>query len=137
MRRMRRCAVPQRIRPPLHTRRRSILPRRVLRVADRDGKGEGTFGTWGPEPVKPESGPTPERKFKRLFTPYVLRHTMITRNYLNGMPLELISRRAGHTNPMFTFKRYGKGVQAQHTKVAAANFDNLMAEIRRAQMKVS
>ncbi len=107
---------------------------RVLKVAD---QGDGIFGTWGPEPVKPPSGPTPERQFKRRFTPYVLRHTMITQNYLQGMPLELLSRRAGHTQPMFTFRRYGKGVQARHTTAAAANFDQVMAKVRRAALKVS
>ena len=62
---------------------------------------------------------------------------MATLNYLDGMPLELLSRRLGHTDPMFTFKRYGKGVRAQHTKAAAANFDLRMAKVRRAALKVS
>jgi len=75
---------------------------RVLKEAD---QGEGIFGTWGPEPAKPKSGPAPEREFKRRFSPYVLRHTMATQNYLDGMPLELLSRRLGHTDAMFTFKR--------------------------------
>jgi integrase len=79
----------------------------------------------------------PEREFKRRFSPYVLRHTMATLNYLDGMPLELLSRRLGHTDPMFTFKRYGQGVRAQHTNAAAANFDLRMAKVRRAALKVS
>lgn len=90
----------------------------VLREADR---GDGIFGTWGPEPTKKRSGPAPKRSFTPRYSMYVLRHTMITLNFLDGMDLGLLSRRAGHSNYFFTFDRYGRGVTAALTKTVAEN----------------
>lgn len=90
----------------------------MLREAD---AGKGDLGTWGPQPPKRRSGPTPERPFRPRFSVYVLRHTMATLNYLDGMDLGLLSRRLGHASYAFTFDTYGRGVSAQHTKVVAEN----------------
>ena len=90
----------------------------VMKEAD---GGKGDIGKWGEEPEKPRSGPTPSRSFTPHYSMYVLRHTMISLNFLDGMDLALLSRRAGHDDPAFTFKRYGRGVRANASKVVADN----------------
>jgi integrase len=90
----------------------------LLKEAD---QGKGDLGTWGPEQKKPRTGPTPDRSFTPRFSVYVLRHTMATLNYLDGMDLGLLSRRLGHASYAFTFDRYGRGVKAEHTKAVADN----------------
>jgi integrase len=94
--------------------------RRVMREAD--GR-RGDLGTWGQEPVREpgKSGRLAQRSFTPRFSVYVLRHTMATLNYLDGMDLGLLSRRLGHSNYAFTFDRYGRGVKAEHTKAITEN----------------
>lgn len=93
---------------------------RLLRKAD---GGVGDLGSLGPEVEKPkgESGPTKQRTFTPRFSVYVLRHTMATLNYLDGMDLGLLSRRLGHSSYAFTFDTYGRGVRAENTAQVAAN----------------
>jgi integrase len=93
---------------------------RVLRRAD---GGVGDLGTWGPEPKreKGKRGRQAERSFTPRFSVYVLRHTMASLNYIDGIDLGLLSRRLGHSNYAFTFDRYGRGVKAENTTAVAEN----------------
>jgi integrase len=93
---------------------------RVLREAN---GGKGDLGTLGPAPEKKKGprGAEPEPTFRPRFSVYVLRHTMSTLNFLDGMDLGLLSRRLGHSSLAFTFDTYGRGVSAQHTKAVAEN----------------
>jgi integrase len=77
----------------------------------------------GPEQErKPgQRGPLAERSFTVRYSVYALRHTMATLNYLDGMDLGLLSRRLGHSDYAFTFKRYARGVNASHTQAVAEN----------------
>ena len=94
---------------------------RVLARAD-DGKGD--LGTWGPEPVKLLSGPTPQRTFSPRFSPYVLRHTCATLLLLDGVDLLSVSRRLRHKTITITGRFYGH-MQAKHTTQAAESCDRL------------
>jgi integrase len=98
---------------------------RILAAAD---AGKGDLGTWGPDPVKPKSGPTPERTFTPRFVPYVLRHTCATLLLLDDMDLLSVSRRLRHKNITITARFYGH-VQAKHTTKAADSFDRLAASV--------
>lgn len=105
----------------------------VMRAAD---GGKGDLGSWAePGPRKRVTrrtkkgrrsaacslGPKPEPRFTPRFCMYALRHTMISLNFLGGMELGLLSRRAGHASHSFTFDRYGRGVKATHTKAVTDN----------------
>jgi integrase len=93
---------------------------RVLMIAD---GGRGDLGAWGPEPKREpgKSGRLAKRSFTPRFSVYVLRHTMATLNYLDGMDLGLLSRRLGHSSYSFTFERYARGVKAEHTRAVSDN----------------
>jgi integrase len=96
---------------------------RVLAAAD---AGKGDLGTWGEEPKKPKSGPTPARTFTPRFVPYVLRHTCATLALLDGVDLLSVSRRLRHKNITITARFYGH-VQAKDTTKAAESFDRRFA----------
>lgn len=98
---------------------------RVMAVAD---GGRGDLGSWGPDPKKPKSGPTPERKFAPRFVPYVLRHTCATLLLLDGVDLLSVSRRLRHKNITITARFYGH-VEAKHTTKAAESFDRLASSV--------
>ena len=83
--------------------------------------GKGDLGTWGPEPSKGKLGRPANRTFRPRFSVYVLRHTMATLNYRDGMDLGLVSRRFGHAYSQFTFDTYARGVSARDTQVVAEN----------------
>lgn len=104
------------------------LGRAWTRLMARADAGKGDLGTWGPEPVKPKSGPTPERTFTPRFVPYVLRHTCATLLLLDDMDLLSVSRRLRHKNITITARFYGH-VQAKHTTKAADSFDRLAAVV--------
>jgi integrase len=95
----------------------------LLRKAD---GGRGDLGTWGPEPTKPRSGPTPEPEFAPHFSMYVLRHTCATLLLLGGMDLLQVSRRLRHKNIGITAHFYGH-VKAEHTTQAAEVWDRMLA----------
>jgi integrase len=97
--------------------------RAVLAKAD---AGRGDLGTWGPEPQKPRSGPTPEREFTPSFSPYILRHTCATLLLLGGMDLLQVSRRLRHKNIGITARFYGH-VKAEHTTQASEVWDRMLA----------
>lgn len=96
-------------------------------MASADDK-KGDLGTWGPDPVKPKSGPTPERIFTPRFVPYVLRHTCATLLLLDGVDLLTVSRRLRHKNIGITAQFYGH-VKAEHTTQGADSFDRLYASV--------
>jgi integrase len=98
---------------------------RVLKTAD---GGTGDLGMWGPEPRKPRSGPTAERKFTPRFPVYVLRHTSATLALLDGVDLLTVSRRLGHKNTGITSTFYGH-VAAEHSGAAAESFQRLGAGV--------
>jgi integrase len=99
---------------------------RVLAAAD--GR-KGDLGTWGSEPAKPRSGPTPQRSFTPKFPLYVLRHTSATLALLDGVDLLTVSRRLGHKNISITARFYGH-VQAEHSVAAAESFNRLAASVQ-------
>ena len=86
--------------------------------------GRGDRGTWGVEPKKPRSGPTPKRTFTPRFSPYVLRHTCATLALLDGVDLLQVSRRLRHKNITITAQFYGH-LKAEHTTQAAESFNRL------------
>jgi integrase len=94
-------------------------------MCEADG-GRGDLGTWGPEPKKPRSGPTPERSFTPHFSPYVLRHTCATLLLLGGMDLLQVSRRLRHKNITITARFY-RHVKAEHTTQASEVWDRMLA----------
>jgi integrase len=98
---------------------------RLLAAAD---GGKGDLGTWGPEPKKPRSGPTPQRKFTPRFVQYVLRHTCATLALLDGIDLLTVSRRLGHKNTGITSTFYGH-VAAEHSGACADSFERLAAMV--------
>lgn len=95
----------------------------VLRAAD---DRAGDLGTWGEEPAKPKSGPTPTRSFTPRFSPYVLRHTCATLLLLLGVDLLTVSRRLRHKNIAITARFYGH-IKAKDTTAAPEAFDRLFA----------
>jgi integrase len=97
---------------------------RLLKLADKDGD----LGEWGPESVKPKSGPTAERSFTTTFSPYVLRHTCATLALLDGVDLLQVSRRLRHKNIGITARFYGH-LKAEHTTQAAESFNRLASSV--------
>lgn len=67
-------------------------------VAARERKVVTRKTTTGRQSVACSLGPPPEESFTPRFSVYVLRHTMATLNYLDGMDLGLLSRRLGHAH---------------------------------------
>jgi integrase len=99
---------------------------RILAQAD---AGKGDLGTWGPEPQKPASGPTPQRTFTPRVSPYVLRHTCATLALLDGVDLLQVSRRLRHKNITITAQFYGH-LKAEHTTQVADSFQRLAAGVQ-------
>ncbi len=66
------------------------------------------LGTFGEQPAKPEgqSGPPKQSPFKPLLKPYALRHTHATLSIEDGVPLEVVSDRLGHSDTAFTSRTY-------------------------------
>jgi integrase len=96
----------------------------VMREAD---GGRGDLGTWGPEPTKPRSGPTPERSFTPHFSMYVLRHTRLTFMYEDTGDILLVSRFARHKNVGITSRFYVHTKTEQTKPRADESFNRLVA----------
>lgn len=95
----------------------------VMRAADRNGD----LGTWGPEPVKPKSGPTAERSFTPHFSMYVLRHTRLTLMYEDTGDILAVSRFARHKNVGITSRFYVHTKAEQTKQRADESFNRLVA----------
>jgi len=66
-----------------------------------------------------QSGPAKDAPFTPLLKPYALRHTHITLSLEDGVPIEVISERAGHYKTSFTMDTY-VGKQTGRQKLATA-----------------
>lgn len=89
---------------PLHGARRSFK-----RVCARAG-----LGKWGEEPKREHvTGPLPARQFTPAFRIYDLRHTYVTLLQMQGVPVNVVARLAGHTNAAFTVAKYGHAPEKQ------------------------
>jgi integrase len=98
---------------PLHSGRRSFE-----RVCAKAG-----LGKCGKEHVRAEcwcqerhgiSGPLPAPEFTPEFRIYDLRHTSVTLELANGVPVNVVADRHGHENAAFTIARYGHSLPQQH-----------------------
>jgi len=114
--------------PPSSARPSANLGRAWTRILAATDGGKGDLGTWGPEPKKPRSGPTPERAFTPRFSPYVLRHTCATLALIDGVDLLQVSCRLRHKNITITAQFYGH-LKAEHTTQAAESFNRLAAGV--------
>ena len=101
------------------------LKEELLKEADRDGD----LGTWGPEPEKPSSGPTPERSFTPKFSMYVLRHTRGTLLYEDTKDILLVSRFLRHKNISITSRFYVHTKAENSKQQAAESFSRMLTSV--------
>ena len=65
------------------------------------------------------------REFAPAFRIYDLRHTSVTIQLANGVPVNVVADRHGHTNAAFTIARYGHALP-KHQREATEKMESVL-----------